>query len=432
MKLVPSPGRHEDAWHDEIEAALHGQDDSAAGQAWRELGADVRALVPPMGADFERLLADRVAEWTAGPPDREASPERRSPRRHFKRLRLPSERLRLPSGHLRLPSGHLRLPSPGRLRAAGLLVTVVCTLAVAGLIAASLQPSGQSARNEPRPASAGPATGRRRADQLGPATPAAPATAGKASASTSGGVSKAARAEAAASAPAGSEDALSAPGHVQQLAASVTLSASRGEVQSLADRVARLAVSDGGFVQSSQVQQQAQGPSEATLDLKVPSAELSAALAALGRLAPIRAENQSSQDITSEYDAARRNLADAVAERKALLQALARAVTQAQVESLRQQISLAAEAITRDQSALRAVSQQASSSALEVTVVGDATHAEGLTLQRGLHDAGRVLTVALVVLLIGAAVLVPLAIVCVVLLAGARAWRHHLRERALA
>ena len=219
---------------------------------------------------------------------------------------------------------------------------------------------------------------------------------------------------------------------MQQLAASVTLSASRGEVQSLADRVARLAVSDGGFVQSSQVQQQAQGPSEATLDLKVPSAELSAALAALGRLAPIRAENQSSQDITSEYDAARRNLADAVAERKALLQALARAVTQAQVESLRQQISLAAGAITRDQSALRAVSQQASSSALEVTVVGDATHAEGLTLQRGLHDAGRVLTVALVVLLIGAAVLVPLAIVCVVLLAGARAWRHHLRERALA
>jgi hypothetical protein len=417
MKLVPSPGRHEDAWHDEIEAALHRQDDSAAGQAWRELGADVRALVPPMGADFERLLADRVAEWTAGPPDREASPERRLPRRRFKRLRL--------------PSGRLRLPSPGRLRAAGLLVTVVCTLAVAGLIAASLQPSGQSARNELPPASVGPATKHNR-EGFGPSAPDTAAAAGSAAPGAPSRASNAGRAEAAASAPAVSEGEVSAPGHVQRLAASVTLASSPGEVQSTADRVARLAVSDGGFVQSSQVDEQTQGASEATLELNIPSARLADALAALGRLAPIRAENQSSQDITSEYDAARRNLADAVAERKALLQALARAVTQAQVESLRQQISLAAGAITRDQSALRAVSQQASSSALEVTVVGDATHAEGLTLQRGLHDAGRVLTVALVVLLIGAAVLVPLAIVCVVLLAGARAWRRHLRERALA
>jgi hypothetical protein len=218
---------------------------------------------------------------------------------------------------------------------------------------------------------------------------------------------------------------------VQQLAASVTLSSSPGEVESLADRVTSLAVRDGGFVQSSQVQQQAQGTSEATLDLKVPSARLSSALAALGRLAPIRAENQSLQDITSEYDAARRNLSDAVAERKALLQALAKAVTQAQIESLRQQLALAGAAITRAQAALRAVSRQASTSALEVTVVGDA-RAQGLTLHQGLHDAGRVLTVALVVLLIGAAVLVPLAALSVILLLGGRAWRRHLRERTLA
>ncbi|HXN38481.1 MAG TPA: DUF4349 domain-containing protein, partial [Solirubrobacteraceae bacterium] len=342
MRLVPSPGRHEDAWHDDIETALHGEDGGAAGAAWRELRADVRALAPPMSADFERLLSERVQEWTAAPPHDEAGPERRLPRRGFKRLRLP----------------------PGRLRAVGLLATVACTLAIAGLVAASLQPGGQSARNELQPASTRPATRRGRADNLGPATPSAAA---KASEGASGGVSNAGRAEASASAPASGEGALSAPGHVQQLAASVTLSSSPGEVQSLADRVTSLAVRDGGFVQSSQVQQQAQGTSEATLDLKVPSAQLSGALAALGRLAPVRAESQSLQDITSEYDAARRNLADAVAERKALLQALAKAVTQAQIESLRQQLALAGGAITRAQSALRAVSRQASSSALEVT-----------------------------------------------------------------
>jgi hypothetical protein len=414
MRLVPSPGLHEDSWHDDIETALHGEDGGAAGAAWRELRADVRTLAPPMSADFERLLSDRVGEWTAAPQDDEAGPQRRSPRRSFKRLRL--------------PSGRPRLPSPGRLRAAGLLATVACTLAIAGLVAASMQPSGQSARHELRPASAVPATGH---DQQGDLRPSPPSAAAKASEGASGGVSKGARAEAAAIAPANGEGALSAPGHVQQLAASVTLSSSPGEVQSLADRVTSLAVRDGGFVQSSQVQQQAQGTSEATLDLKVPSAQLSGALAALGRLAPVRAESQSLQDITGEYDAARRNLSDAVAERKALLQALAKAVTQAQIESLRQQLALAGGAITRAQSALRAVSRQASSSALEVTVVGDA-RAEGLTLHQGLHDAGRVLTVALVVLLIGTAVLVPLAAMCVILLIGGRAWRRYLRERALA
>jgi hypothetical protein len=414
MRLVTSPGLHEDSWHDEIETALQGEDGGAAGEAWRELRAGVRALAAPMSADFERLLSDRIQEWTAAAAHDEAGPQRRLPRRRFKRLRL--------------PSGRLRLASPARLRTVGLLATVACTFVIAGLIAASMQPSSESARRELRPASAVPATRRNRVDELGPATPSATA---KASAGASGGVSNAGRAEAAASAPASGEGALSAPGHVQQLAASATLSSSPGEVQSLADRVTSLAVRDGGFVQSSQVQQQAQGTSEATLDLMVPSAQLSGALAALGRLAPVRAESQSLQDITGEYDAARRNLSDAVAERKALLQALAKAVTQAQIESLRQQLALAGGAITRAQSALRAVSRQASSSALEVTVVGDA-RAQGLTLHQGLHDAGRVLTVALVLLLIGAAVLVPLAAMCVILLLGGRAWRRHLRERSLA
>jgi hypothetical protein len=421
MRLVPSPGRNEDAWHDEIDAALHGQDDGEAGQAWRELRADVRALVAPMDADFERELTERVAEWTAGSPSGAAGPERDVPRRG-------SSRLGFPSGRLRLPSWRLGLSSPSRLRAAGLLMTVVCTLAIAGLIAASSQPSGQSARNEPPPASAGPARKQNR-EGFGPSAPETTAVAGSAS-SRASHAANAGRAEAAANAPAGSEGAPSAPGHVQQLAASVTLSADPEDVESLAGGVARLALSDGGFVQSSQVQQQAQGASEATLDLKIPSAKLSTALAALGRLAPIRAESQSSQDITSEYDAAHRDLSDAVAERQALLQALSHAVTQAQIESLHQQISLAAGAITRAQSALRMVSRQATSSTLEVTVLGD-SHAEGLTLHRGLHDAGRVLTVALVVLLIGAAILVPLAAVCLALLTGAGAWRRHLRERAL-
>ena len=56
---------------------------------------------------------------------------------------------------------------------------------------------------------------------------------------------------------------------------------------------------------------------------------------------------------------------------------------------------------------------------------------EGLTLHRGLHDAGRVLTVALIVLLIGLAGLVPALLILAVLLAAFRRGRRVMRERAL-
>jgi len=223
-----------------------------------------------------------------------------------------------------------------------------------------------------------------------------------------------------------------APGREQQLAASITLAAVPSAVQATADRVARLAVSDGGFVQNSHVQVQQVGTSEADLTLKLPSAKLNAALAALAELAPVHAESQSLQDITNSYQAARRALADASAERQALLRALAAATTQGQIDSLRAQLSQARAAIAQARSGLQTVSQRASNAEVEVSVTGDGRSAgEGLTLHRGLHDVGRVLIVTLVVLLIAIAVLVPLALLLAALLAARRAWRRYQRERAL-
>jgi hypothetical protein len=218
---------------------------------------------------------------------------------------------------------------------------------------------------------------------------------------------------------------------VQQLGASISLSATPSEVQTVADRVSRLAVSDGGFVQSSHVNV-GQRTGEANLMLSLPSAKLSAALAALGQLAPVHAESQSLQDITNTYDAARQRLSDATAERQALLRALSKATTEGQIDSLRERLSQARGAVTQARSALGAVSQHASTAEVEVTVLGDA-HAgsEALTLHRGLHDASRVLVVTLVVLLIAAAILVPLALLLLALVTARRAWRGYWRERVL-
>jgi vacuolar-type H+-ATPase subunit H len=146
----------------------------------------------------------------------------------------------------------------------------------------------------------------------------------------------------------------------------------------------------------------------------------------------VHAENQSLQDITNTYNAARQRLNDATAERQALLRALAKATAEGQIDSLRERISQNRGAIARAKSAFQTVSQQASTAEVEVTVLGDKSPgSEGLTLHRGLHDAGRVLTVTLIVLLIAAAVLVPLTLLIAALITARRMWRSYRRERIL-
>jgi hypothetical protein len=263
-----------------------------------------------------------------------------------------------------------------------------------------------------------------------------PATVTRSPSTGAGGAVSAAPAEAAGAtssaavpaAPAGA----SAPGRVQQVSASLTLGTTPSNVQALSDQVGQLANRYGGYVQSSNVQVQQTGASEASLALRLPSARLGAELAAIGRLASVRAENQSLQDITDSYNSARGALSDAVAERQALLRALAAATSEGQIASLRERLSEARGAIARAQAAFNAVAHRASTAEVEVSILGDArAEPEGLTVHRGLRDAGHVLLVTATAILISAAVLVPLALVGMAVAGARRAVIRHRRERAL-
>jgi hypothetical protein len=418
MRIIPFPGRSEtnpnESWHTELEGALNGDGTGSVADSWRELREDVRALAPPMAPEFERELRERIAERGARSRSRELSPSElpeASTVGTTDRPAVPTDPAppRPASGRLHRRAGWPRLPN--RLGAAAIIATtsaVVAAVVIAGPWRAATPPQAAPAitRQRPVPLSAGTST---------PKAASRPA--------------QSAAAEPAASPATG---AASTPGRVQQLAASISLAPTPGEVQETADRVARLAVSAGGFVQSSHVQVQQGGTSEANLMLRLPSAKLSAALASIGQLAPVRAESQSLQDITDAFDAARQRLADATAERQALLRALAAATTQGQIDSLRERLSQSGRAIAEARSGLQGVSQRVSTAEVEVTVVGDVrAGSEGLTLHRGLHDAGRVLVVAVAVLLIAAAILLPLALLLTALVTGASAWRRYQRERAL-
>ncbi len=393
MRVVHFPTRDEtraeQVWLAELEAALGGSGDDPDASSWRELRADVRGLAPAMRPEFAHELRARL----------EHEHDRPHPM---------SSRSRRARG-----LGWLATHRPQTVAVAGGLLALIVAGAIVIPTGGGRPPVGAA-----RPSSAGvsgPAV-TRGATQDAQEEPAVAPSAAVGANSSAGAPSSSAGAQT----------------RLQQRAASVTLGASPDEVQTVADDVARLAASVGGYVQSSHVQVRQESSGGAEMTLSIPSAKLDSTLSSLGRIAPLRAESQSTQDITNSYQAATRRLSDLKAERQALLRALSAAGTQGQIDSLRERLSGVSNAIAQAQTEVQSVSRRAANSEVEVTVEGAGHVAgEGLTLHRGLHDAGHVLIVALDVLLIGAAVLVPLALVLALAFGAARVLRRQRRERIL-
>jgi hypothetical protein len=410
MRIVrfpqPEGPPDEQTFAEEIGAALRGEAIGADAEGWLELRADVRSLAPVMSPEFEQRLHERIET-------RAAEPSRRFPRWGVRSV---------PSRFLAwLGSGvRARALALGGISAMAAIVTLVLVAPWHETEIVSEKVFTPHALINGGKSDAASAPAGRVVQQDAPlkSTPyMAGASGSEASGSADGSATSAEEAS---------------PARIQQRAASLTLAPKPEAVQSVADRVAQLTVREGGFVQSSHVSRQSDAGGSAELRLSLPSARLTAALASLARLAPTREESQSLQDITDEYGAARRRLADAVAERQALLRALARAGTQSQIESLRARLALAADAVTRARTAFGAISRRGSNSTVEVTVLGD-VHAGShrSTLGNGLHDALDVLKGVAVVLLVALALLLPLALVLLLSALAWRASRRRSRERAL-
>ncbi len=429
MRIVPFPADEplpgQEAWTAELEAALCGESQYAGARAWRELRDDVRALAPAMTPAFEVRLAQELErrgalESSAGKAEMRmrSQDSAGSPRR----ISAGETSASPPGGFVRHRRGSWSLASHRR-SALAAVATVAAALVAALLISGSH--GSAPVMESPAPTQRTPGAA------LSPSArgPKAAASSSRSSTPAPSATSQGSSASAVAPSATG---AFSAPGRVQQLAASITLDSSPQNLQATSDQVAQLTVHDGGYVQSSNVQVQQQGASEAALALRLPSTRLAAALAAIARLAPVRAENQSLQDITGAYNAAHRQLSDAEAEQRALLRALAAASTEAHIDSLHARLAASRAAIVRAQSSVNSISARASTSEVEVSIIGD-THAgsEGLTLHKGLHDAGQILLVVVIAILILAAVLVPLVLLIAGVVSARGIWRRYQRERAL-
>ena len=219
-----------------------------------------------------------------------------------------------------------------------------------------------------------------------------------------------------------------------QRAADLTLTPKPDDVQKTADGVVRETQAAGGYVQRSDIATR-DGGGEATFTLRIPSARLDDTLARLSKLAHVGALSQSASDITSAVVSAADQLADARAERAALLRALGKATTARQIASLKARLADNRSEIAQRKGALDAQRRRADLATVSVTVQGTGAAAKkddgAWTPRDALHDAGRVLEIAGGVALIALAVLAPLAILAALALLAGRTLRRRRREGAL-
>lgn len=220
----------------------------------------------------------------------------------------------------------------------------------------------------------------------------------------------------------------------------LALSTASGHIDDVAQEIFQVVGQANGIVNSSNVTATGGPGGYAQFQLSIPSSSLPQAMAALSNLryARVTSRTDTTQDVNDQYNGDVQRLADARALRLSLLKQLANAVTQGQIDSLTAQIHDAEAAISSDQATLRALNQQIAYSQVTVYINGGIvlplavhTGGGGFTFGKAAHDAGRVLTVAAGVALIGLAALVPISLVAALGWWIGAAVRRRRREQAL-
>jgi hypothetical protein len=193
---------------------------------------------------------------------------------------------------------------------------------------------------------------------------------------------------------------------VQEESASMTLSTEPDEVDEVADGVVDVVDRYKGIVVSSDVNTAGER-GRANFDLRIPTANLQAALSDLSDLASVSARNEGTLDITAPFVTAEERFEDAEAEVDALLDQLAEADSETEIASVREQLRIARAGLAAARAELGALKQRADFSVLSLTVVGDGD-SDGWSLGDAADDAVSVLEDLAGAGLVALAVLIPL------------------------
>jgi hypothetical protein len=245
---------------------------------------------------------------------------------------------------------------------------------------------------------------------------------------------------------------VSAPGHSKELtgpyashagnrnverSAQMVLGTSPDDVRRAAGEVFDTVHSYDGIVLRSSVHNGGAGEAGASFELLIPSGKLGDALAAFSSIAEVRSRHESTGDITAKTVSLGERLQDGRAAIQSLLNQLAAADTEAE--------RVAAEAKLRSErlrvAALRSrfndVQRRANLSHVSLKIetgedgAGSGAGGGSWGIGDALSDAGHILAIAAGVTLIGLAVLVPIALICLLAWLAHRAYLRRAREQTL-
>lgn len=316
--------------------------------------------------------------------------------------------------------------------AAGLAGAVVVAIVI--VVGGGSHPLGQSASVNGRAIASAPAA---RVPHTAVKS-AAPGTRSRTLASA--GRPAAATAQTSASTASGAVEAPVPNGRKIVQGAQLSLTTNPSRIEDVAQEVFVVVGQVHGIVSTSTVTASGAPDAYAQFQLSIPSASLSQAMASLSslRYARVASRTDTTQDVNDQYQYDVTKLADDRALRASLLKQLAAATTQGQIDSLTIRLHDIDAAISTDRSNLAVLENQVNYSQVTVTVNGGAppvpvrtSSGGGFGLHQAAHDAGRVLTVAAGVVLIGLAALVPIALVAALGWWIAAAIRRRRRRQAL-
>jgi hypothetical protein len=193
---------------------------------------------------------------------------------------------------------------------------------------------------------------------------------------------------------------------IQERSASMALSTEPGEVDDVADEVVDVVDRHDGIVVSSDVKTSSER-GRATFDLRIPTANLQAALADFSDLASVASRDEGTLDVTTPFLTAEERFQDRKAEVAALREQLAEADSTSEIDELRERLRIANLDLVAARNELGSLKERTDYSVVSLTVTGDGD-AEGWSLGDAVDTAKNVVEDLVGAILIALAVIVPL------------------------
>jgi hypothetical protein len=406
-EMPPDPEVERDL--DALDRALAGEAVDHHLEALAELALELRAERPRPSAEAEEALDQLAAQ---GFPPRESD-----------RLGRASRRVSIALDGIRRRCAHRLVPALGA-------ATVFLVAAGVGISASGVfdgERSGVEPRGEPA------ATGADRSEPPIELTP--PAAARDAAGAEPGGVRQLRRAN-----RFGTTSSLPGPADRRQAkSVDLRISTAPGDFRDAADGVLDVVRDHRGFVLSSHVSGGDPGVKgaergRASFDLRLPAGELSAALGDLSDLGHVVSRTDGTLDITNRFLSARKRIDTLTAARDRLLRELGEAATIEEQQSIRVRLRIVKRRLAAAHRDLARARQRVHLVPVNVAIAADAnavSNGGAWTIGDAFHDAGRVLTVTAGAALVGAAALLPFALLVALGAAGWRGWVRRQRRQAL-